>query len=146
MTVRGVPELSQQQPGPDPVGQAPETYSDVEHKGQEAGEAGDRPHPFLALPDLSRLSPPHQQLGERLGARYHSIETSMKLPRFGSSGSARRHPGWPRLLVPAAAAEPSTGDSRRLVLLHTPSAPPHHRCQVISNLFFRTHTSPLAPC
>ena len=69
MTVRGVPELSHQ-PGPDPVG-SPETYSEAEHKGQEAGEAGG-PHPYLAVPDLSRLSPRHQ-LGSRLGTRYHSL-------------------------------------------------------------------------
>ena len=69
MTVRGVPELSQQ-PGPDPVG-PPETYSEAEHKGQEAGEAGG-PHPYLAVPDLSRLSPP-RVLGERISTRYLSL-------------------------------------------------------------------------
>ena len=99
MTVRGVPELSQQ-PGPDPVALT-EIYSEAGHKGNR------KPHPYLDLPDLW-LSPP-RVLGERLGARYLSllsIDGSLKLPRFrGSSGSARRHPPWPRN-VPAA-AEPS---------------------------------------
>ena len=70
MTVRGVPELSQQ-PVPDPVG-LPEAYSEAGHKGQEAGESAGRPHPYFAPPDLARLSPP-RVLGDRLGARYLSL-------------------------------------------------------------------------
>ena len=63
VTVRGVPELSQQ-PGPDPVGPA-DIYSEADDKGNR------KPHPYLNLPDLW-LSPP-RVLGERLGARYLSL-------------------------------------------------------------------------
>ena len=146
VTVRGVPELSQQ-PVPDPVG-LPEAYSEAGHKGQEAGESAGRPHPYFAPPDLARLSPP-RVLGDRLGARYSlcliiDLTSAIRFRRGSSGSGALRHPAWPRNLL--VVRQESTGDSRSSLLLHTSSPPPPALLCVTGNFqLFRSPTSSFAP-